>query len=75
MRAEEALPLPEGACSKRFGDLFAGHPGDHKTDKGHAGQLLSRYIGLKIDCNLLENSFAPFSSIHNPVSHAIRSVL
>ena len=54
MKLDEALPLLEGACGRRFGDLFAGHPGDLRTNKGHAGQLLLRYIGLKLDCNLCD---------------------
>jgi len=54
MRLDEALPLLEGACGRRFGDLFAGHPNDLRTNKGHAGQLLLRYIGLKLDCNLCD---------------------
>src|SRR5262249_20433536 len=54
MKLDDALPLLQGACGKRFGELFAGHPEDLRTNKGHAGQLLLRYIGLELDCNLCD---------------------
>lgn len=54
MKLDEAMPLLEGACGKRFGELFAGHPEDLRTNKGHAGQLLLTYIGLKLDCELCD---------------------
>lgn len=54
MKLDEAMPLLERACGKRFGELFAGHPEDLRTNKGHAGQLLLTYIGLKLDCNLCD---------------------
>lgn len=54
MKLDDALPLLQNACGKRFGELFAGHPDDLRTNKGHAGQLLLRYIGLKLDCNLCD---------------------
>lgn len=34
--------------------LLTGHPEDLRTNKGHAGQLLLTYIGLKLDCNLCD---------------------
>ena len=52
MKLNEALPLLETACGKTFGELFAGHPEDLRTNKGHVGQLLLKYIGLKLDSNL-----------------------
>jgi DNA mismatch repair protein MutH len=54
MKLDEALPLLQAACGVPFGKLFAGHPTDLFTNKGHAGQLLLRYIGLKLDCNLCD---------------------
>src|SRR4051794_543106 len=54
MKLDDALPLLEKACGKPFGELFAGHPVDLRTNKGHAGQLLLRYIGLSLDCNLCD---------------------
>jgi len=54
MKLDEAMPLLERACGKRFGELFVGHPEDLRTNKGHAGQLLLTYIGLKLDCNLCD---------------------
>jgi DNA mismatch repair protein MutH len=54
MTLNEALPLLEKACGKPFRELFAGHPEDLRTNKGHAGQLLLKYIGLKLDCNLCD---------------------
>ncbi len=52
MKLNEALPLLENACGKTFRELFAGHPEDLRTNKGHAGQLLLKFIGLKLDSNL-----------------------
>jgi len=54
MKVKEALPLLENVCSKRFGELFMGHPEDLRTNKGNVGQLLLLYIGLKLDCNLCD---------------------
>ena len=54
MKLNEALPLLENACGKTFGELFAGHPEDLRTNKGHVGQLLLKYIGLKLDSNLCD---------------------
>lgn len=52
MKLNEALPLLENACGKTFGELFSGHPEDLRTNKGHVGQLLLKFIGLKLDSNL-----------------------
>jgi DNA mismatch repair protein MutH len=54
MKLQEALPILEKACGKRFGDLFFGHPEDLRTNKGNVGQLLLRNIGLTLDSNLLD---------------------
>lgn len=54
MRLEDALPLLEAACRRPFRELFAGHPEDLRTNKGHTGQLLLVYIGLKLDSNLID---------------------
>jgi DNA mismatch repair protein MutH len=52
VKLNEALPLLESACGKTFRELFAGHPEDLRTNKGHVGQLLLKFIGLKLDSNL-----------------------
>jgi len=52
VKLNEALPLLETACGRTFRELFAGHPEDLRTNKGHLGQLLLKYIGLKLDSNL-----------------------
>lgn len=49
MSLAEALPLLQAACNRRFGELFVNHPEDLRTNKGHAGQLLLRYLGLCLD--------------------------
>src|ERR1051326_3413234 len=54
MKLDEALPLLQAACGKPFGQLFAGHPADLITNKGLAGQLLLRHIGLCLDSNLCD---------------------
>lgn len=54
MKVSEALPLLEKACGRKFGELFAGHPEDLRTNKGNVGQLLLVYIGLKLDCELCD---------------------
>jgi DNA mismatch repair protein MutH len=54
MKLDDAMPLLQAACGKPFGQLFAGHPADLTTNKGHAGQLLLRYIGLHLDSNLCD---------------------
>jgi DNA mismatch repair protein MutH len=54
MKLDEAMPLLVGACGKRFGELFAGHPEDLRTNKGNVGQLLLKFIGLKLDSDLTD---------------------
>jgi DNA mismatch repair protein MutH len=54
MTVEEALPLLQSACGRRFGDIFAGHPEDLRTNKGHAGQLLLRHLGLQLDSKICD---------------------
>lgn len=54
MKIDEAMPLLELACGKTFRELFAGHPEDLWTNKGHVGQLLLKYVGLKLDSNLCD---------------------
>ena len=54
MKLNEALPRLEAACGKTFRELFAGHPDDLRTNKGHVGQLLLRYAGLELDSHLLD---------------------
>jgi DNA mismatch repair protein MutH len=54
MKLDDALPLLQNACGKRFCEIFAGHPVDLRTNKGHAGQLLLQYIGLHLDSNLCD---------------------
>lgn len=54
MKLEEALPILQAACNRKFSDLFAGHPVDLRTNKGHVGQLLLKYIGLHLDSNLTD---------------------
>lgn len=47
MRTAEAVPILKDAIGIPFGDLFKGHPQDLITNKGHVGQLLEKYVGLK----------------------------
>jgi DNA mismatch repair protein MutH len=54
MKLEEALPVLQKACNRPFRELFANHPEDLRTNKGHAGQLLLVYIGLKLDSQLTD---------------------
>src|ERR1044072_6357123 len=54
MKLDDALPILQDACGVKFGVLFAGHPEDLRTNKGHAGQLLLKYIGLTLDSNLCD---------------------
>lgn len=54
MKLKEAAPLLEQACGKTFRELFAGHPEDLRTNKGHVGQLLCKYIGLKLNSDLCD---------------------
>jgi DNA mismatch repair protein MutH len=54
LRVAEALPRLEAACGRRFGDLFAKHPNDLRTNKGHVGQLLLTHIGLTLDSQLCD---------------------
>lgn len=54
MKLEEAMPALTAACGVPFRKLFAGHPEDLRTNKGNVGQLLLRYIGLKLDSNLTD---------------------
>jgi DNA mismatch repair protein MutH len=52
MRTEEAIPILKAACGTPFKELFKGHPADLTTNKGHAGQLLERYVGLELGNHL-----------------------
>lgn len=54
MRTEEAIPILKAACGVPFKALFKGHPADLTTNKGHAGQLLERYIGLRLGNHLID---------------------
>jgi len=54
MTLDEAMPLLEAACGRKFSELFADHPVDLRTNKGHAGQLLLQYIGCELDSNLID---------------------
>lgn len=54
MRTEEAIPILKAACRIPFKELFEGHPADLRTNKGHAGQLLERYIGLRLGNHLID---------------------
>lgn len=54
MKLDDAIPALRAACGKKFGELFAGHPEDLRTNKGNVGQLLLTYAGLKLDSNLLD---------------------
>jgi len=54
MKLNEAIPILRTACRRPFGELFAGHPVDLITNKGHAGQLLLKYIGIGLDSNLTD---------------------
>jgi DNA mismatch repair protein MutH len=54
MTLDQALPHLQAACNRKFSDLFAGHPVDLRTNKGHVGQLLLKYIGLHLDSKLTD---------------------
>ena len=54
MKLAEALPILKAACNIPFGELFKDHPEDLMTNKGHVGQLLEKYIGLKLGSNLTD---------------------
>jgi DNA mismatch repair protein MutH len=54
VRVEEALPKLQAACGKRFSKLFANHPTDLRTNKGHVGQLLLLHIGCNLDSELCD---------------------
>lgn len=54
MRTVEALPILQAACGVPFRELFKGHPHDLTTNKGHAGQLLEKYVGLKSGSHLTD---------------------
>jgi DNA mismatch repair protein MutH len=54
VRTEDAIPILKAACKIPFQELFKGHPADLTTNKGHAGQLLERYIGLKLGNHLID---------------------
>lgn len=47
MRTADAVPILKAAIRIPFRELFKGHPDDLRTNKGHAGQLLEKHIGLK----------------------------
>ena len=54
MKLAEAYPILKAACNIPFGELFKGHPEDLTTNKGHVGQLLEKYIGLKLGNSLTD---------------------
>lgn len=54
MRTADAVPILKAACRKPFGELFKGHPADLITNKGHTGQLLERFIGLRLGNQLID---------------------
>lgn len=54
MRTAEAVPILKAAIGIPFRELFKDHPSDLTTNKGHAGQLLERYIGLKNGTNNID---------------------
>lgn len=54
MRTAEAVPILKAACGKPFGELLAGHPADLTTNKGHAGQLIEKFIGLRLGNTLTD---------------------
>lgn len=54
MRTAEAVPILREACGRPFRELLAGHPADLTTNKGHAGQLLEKYIGLSLGNQLID---------------------
>lgn len=54
MRTADAVPLLKAACGKPFKELFAGHPADLSTNKGHAGQLLETFLGLSLGSALID---------------------
>lgn len=54
MRTADAVPILKAACRKPFRELLKGHPADLITNKGHAGQLLERYIGLSLGNSLID---------------------
>lgn len=47
MLTADAVPILKAAIGIPFRELFKGHPTDLSTNKGHVGQLLEIYIGLK----------------------------
>ena len=54
MKLAEAYPILKAACNVPFGELFKDHPEDLITNKGHVGQLLEEYIGLKLGNSLTD---------------------
>ena len=54
MTTAEALPLLQAARGIPFRELFAGHPADLYTNKGNVGQMLERYIGLRLGNALVD---------------------
>jgi DNA mismatch repair protein MutH len=56
MKVSQALPILKTVTGKKFEDLFSDLPIDLTTNKGNVGQLLEKYIGLKLGCNLTDFS-------------------
>lgn len=54
MKLEEAVPILRRACGRPFREVFAGHPEDLRTNKGHVGGLLEALIGLESSRRLLD---------------------
>lgn len=54
MLTADAIPLLKKACGIPFRELLKGHPADLITNKGHAGQLLEKYIGLSLGNSLID---------------------
>lgn len=48
------MPILRRACGRPFRELFAGHPEDLRTNKGHVGGLLEALIGLESSRRLLD---------------------
>jgi DNA mismatch repair protein MutH len=54
MRTADAVPILKAVCGKPFKELFEGHPADLTTNKGHAGQLLEKFLGIGLGSALID---------------------
>ena len=52
MKLNEALSILKKTCNIKFSKLFNDLPSDLIINKGNVGQLLLKYIGLRLDSNL-----------------------